>query len=162
VPRALLLPILLAGFALADPVFVAASPRSEVAARHALEREAHLSRNVDLLMSLFGDDFVQVDGGQVTRPTLEEQRKRFSAYFGAVHFDKWDDQIDPIIVVSADGTLATVIVQKEVVLVLADAPADSKRERAVFAWIETWAKRRGRWQLIAMASTHAAETGSGS
>lgn len=159
-PRIRLLLLVVAGLALADPVPAAPTPRDEVAARHALEREAHVNRNVELLLSLFGDDFVMVDGGEVKRPTLEEQRGRFTAYFGAVRFDKWDDQVAPVIHVSADGTLATVIVQKEVVLVLADAPADAKPERAVFAWIETWAKRRGRWQLIAMASTRAAGTGS--
>ena len=141
----------------ADPSSV---PRAEVAARHALEREAHMDRNVELLLSLFADDFVMVDGGELKRPTLEEQRKRFEAYFGAVRFQKWDDLVPPVIQVSTDGTLATVLVQKEVVLVLADAPADAKPERAVFAWAETWAKRRGRWMLVAMASTRAAEPGS--
>ena len=159
-PRIVLSILVAAALALADPVLAVPTPRDEVAARHALEREAHMDRNVELLVSLFGDDFVMVDGGEVKRPTLEEQRRRFTAYFGAVRFQKWDDLVAPVIHVSTDGTLASVIVRKEVVLVLADAPADAKPERAVFAWIETWAKRRGRWQLIAMASTSAAESGS--
>ena len=152
--------ILALGVAFAEPALAAPSPRDEVAARHALEREAHMNRNVDLLLSLFAEDFVMVDGGEVRRPTLEEQRGRFTAYFGAVRFHKWDDLVAPVIHVSADGSLASVIVRKEVVLVLADAAADAKPERAVFAWIETWAKRRGRWQLIAMASTRADGEGS--
>jgi len=147
----------LPGAASANP---SSGPRAEVAARHALEREAHMDRNVELLLSLFADDFTMVDGGELKRPTLEEQRTRFEAYFGAVRFQKWDDLVPPVIQVSTDGTLATVLVQKEVVLVLADAPADAKPERAVFAWAETWAKRRGRWLLVAMASTRAAEPGS--
>ncbi len=158
-PRSVL-PIVAASIlVLADPAFAAPTPRDEVASRHALEREAHMDRNVDLLLSLFADDFVMVDGGEVKRPTIEEQRGRFTAYFGAVRFHKWDDLVAPVIHVSADGTLASVIVRKEVVLVLADAPAEAKPERAVFAWIETWAKRKGRWQLVAMASTSAAATG---
>ncbi len=159
-PRTLLSVVLASSLVLAGPSLAAPTPRDEVAARHALERDAHMDRNVELLLSLFGDDFVMVDGGEVKRPTREEQRQRFTAYFGAVRFHKWDDRVAPVIHVSADGTLATVIVQKEVVLVLADAAADAKPERAGFAWIETWAKRRGRWQLIAMASTRAAEPGS--
>jgi ketosteroid isomerase-like protein len=160
VPRTLLSIAVASCLVLAGPVLAAPSPRDEVAARHALEREAHMDRNVELLLSLFADDFVMVDGGQVQRPTLEEQRQRFTAYFGAVRFHKWDDLVAPVIHVSTDGTLASVVVQKEVVLVLADAPADAKAERAVFAWIETWAKRRGRWQLVAMASTRAVDSAS--
>ena len=159
-PRTRPLLLALLGLALAGPALAAPSARDEVAARHALEREAHMNRNVELLLSLFADDYVMVDGGEVKRPTLDEQRKRFAAYFGAVRFHKWDDLVAPVIHVSGDGTLATVIVRKEVVLVLADGPADAKPERAVFAWIETWAKRKGRWQLIAMASTRADGAGS--
>lgn len=158
-PRSVLSILAASILVLTDAAFAASTPRDEVAARHALEREAHMDRNVDLLLSLFADDFVMIDGGEVKRPTLEEQRGRFSAYFGAVSFHKWDDLVAPVIHVSADGTLASVVVRKEVVLVLADAPADAKSERAVFAWMETWAKRKGRWQLVAMASTRAGETG---
>jgi hypothetical protein len=163
--RPVVLIVLVFALALALPGAATAAPnataaRSEVASRHALEREAHMERNVELLLSLFADDFIMVDGGTLKRPTLEEQRTRFSAYFGAVRFHKWDDLVPPVIHVSADGTLATVVVQKEVVLVLADSAADAKPERAVFAWAETWAKRRGRWMLVAMASTRAEEPGS--
>ena len=131
--------------------------REEVLARHAIEREAHMERNVDLLLSLFADDFVMIDGGEVQRPTRAESRERFGTYFRTVKFRKWDDLAPPSIRVSRDGTLASVIVRKEVVLVLADAPAEAKGERAVFAWMETWEKRDGRWMLVALCSTRTPE-----
>jgi len=127
--------------------------REDVAARHALEREAHMDRNVDLLLSLMADDFVMVDGGAVQRPSRAETRARFDAYFKAVKFHKWDDLAPPSIRVSRDGTLASVLVRKEVVLVPADAAADAKPVRTVFAWMETWEKRDGRWMLVALCST---------
>lgn len=133
--------------------------REEVAARHALEREAHMDRNVDLLLSLFADDFVMIDGGEVQRPTRAENRARFDAHFRSVRFRKWDDLAPPSIRVSRDGTLATVLVRKEVVLVPADAPEGAKGERAVFAWMETWEKRNGRWMLVALCTTRAPATG---
>ena len=134
---------------------VALERREEVAARHALEREAHMDRNVDLLLSLHADDFVIVDNGQVLRPTRAEHRARFDAYFRSVKFRKWDDLAPPAIRVSRDGTLATVLVRKEVVLVPAGAPAGAPEERAVFAWLETWEKREGRWMLVTLCSTRA-------
>jgi hypothetical protein len=133
--------------------------REDVAARHALEREAHMDRNVDLLLSLLADDFVMVDGGQVQRPTRAETRARFDAYFRSVRFRKWDDLGPPSIRVSRDGTLASVIVRKEVVLVPADAPEDTPAVRTVFAWMETWEKRDGRWMLVALCSTREADAG---
>lgn len=142
---------------LAVPAPSFAAPRDEVAARHALEREAHMDRNLDLLLSLFADDFVLVDGGEIQHPTRAGQSERFAAYFAAVRFRKWDDLEPPVIRVSADGTMASVVVRKEVVLVPADAPEDAPGERAVFAWMESWEKRRGRWMLAAMCTTRAAE-----
>lgn len=127
--------------------------REEVAQRHALEREAHMDRNVDLLMSLFADDFVMIDAGEVKRPTRAENRARFDNYFRSVRFRKWDDMGPPSIRVSKDGSLATVIAKKEVVLVLDGAPADDAGERAVFAWMETWERRDGRYMLVALCST---------
>ena len=127
--------------------------RDEVAQRHGLEREAHMDRNVDLLLSLFADDFVMIDGGEVKRPTRKENRARFEAYFKSVRFRKWDDLGAPAIRMSRDGTLATVIVRKEVVLTLDGAPEDDPGERAVFAWMETWERRDGRFMLVAVCST---------
>lgn len=141
------------------PSVVDAMLREEVLARHALEREAHIDRNVDLLLSLMADDFVMIDEGEVRKPTRDEQKKRFTAYFGAVRFRKWDDVAPPAVRVSADGTLATVIVKKEVVIDLADAAPEAKPQRTVFAWMETWEKRKGRWMLVAVCSTRAPDAG---
>lgn len=136
------------------PDLAALEAREEVAARHALEREAHLDRNVDLLVSLMSDDFVTIDEGEVHRPSRAENRARFDSYFKAVRFRKWDDMAPPAIRVSRDGSLATVVVRKEVVLTLVDAP-EAKEERTIFAWMETWEKREGRWLLVAVCSTRA-------
>ena len=140
------------------PDLAALEAREEVAGRHALEREAHLDRNVDLLVSLFADDFVMVDEGEVTKPSRAQNRARFDSYFKAVRFKKWDDLAPPSIRVSKDGTLASVLVKKEVVLTLVDAP-EVKEERTVFAWMETWEKREGRWLLVAVCSTRAPQGG---
>lgn len=141
----------------APPDLATREAREQVTARHALEREAHMDRNLDLLLSLFADDFVLIDGGEVQRPTPAANRERFGTYFRNVRFLKWDDLAPPAVRVSRDGTLATVIVRKEVVLLPAEAPGETKPERSVFAWMETWEKRQGRWMLVALCSTRAAE-----
>ena len=53
--------------------------------------------------------------------------------------------------VSADGTLGSVAVRKEVTPSVEDSPTD----RAVFAWLETWERGPEGWRLRAVASTRA-------
>ncbi len=121
---------------------------------HLLEQErlAHFTRNADLLVALFADDFASIDAGRVTRPTREQSRARFQAYFDRSEFFAWDDIEPPVVRLSADETLAYVIVQKQVRLI--DVTASPRQEHAtVFAWLETWEKRAGRWQLTTLTST---------
>lgn len=116
-------------------------------------REAHFSRNADLLVSSASDDFISVDSGEVTRPDRKASRDRFQAYFDAVEFIEWDDIEPPVIRISRDGSMAYVIVRKRVRLkVLAE---NGREENTIFAWMETWEKEDGAWKRKAVASTNA-------
>jgi hypothetical protein len=116
-------------------------------------REAHFSRNADLLVSAASDEFISVDSGEVTRPDRTSSRARFQAYFDAVEFIEWDDLEPPVIRISRDGSMAYVIVRKRVRLkVLAQ---NGREETSIFAWMETWEKEDGAWKRKAIASTNA-------
>lgn len=119
---------------------------------HEQQRTAHLEKDPDLLVSMLADDFVSIEDGVVERLGREVLRRRFESYFAAVEFLEWSDLAPPEIALSEDGTLATVVVQKRVRLRPA-AESDAAVEETQFAWLETWRKRRGRWELIALAST---------
>ena len=58
-----------------------------------------------------------------------------------------------MIEVSEDGTLATVLVHKLVDLTLQSANGTPEEEMTIFAWAETWRRRRGRWELAMVIST---------
>jgi len=77
------------------------------------QREAHINKNADLLVSMFSKDFISIDSGSINRPTREESRNRFQAYFDNVEFIAWDNIEDPVIRISSDGTMAYIIVQVE-------------------------------------------------
>jgi hypothetical protein len=115
-----------------------------------VQRRAHLEKNAELLVALFADDFMNIQNGEITRPGRDESRARFQAYFDASSFLAWEDLTPPIIRVSADRSMAYVVVQKRVRL---QAGASSEVQEAEFAWLETYEKRGGEWALTALAST---------
>jgi uncharacterized protein (TIGR02246 family) len=129
------------------------APLDELRRLHAREREAHLNRDAELMASLFADDFVSVQDGEVTRPDREASRKRFERYFSRVTFLAWDDEIEPVIELSDDGTLATILVRKRVHLTYRDDDGAPAEELTHFAWVEVWRRRDERWELAMVAST---------
>jgi pSer/pThr/pTyr-binding forkhead associated (FHA) protein len=122
----------------------------------ARQREAHLSRDASRMAALFADDFVSVRDGEVTRPSRDESRERFERYFARVRFVAWDDIAEPVIEVSDDGTLATVLVRKRVHVAYVEANGQPAEEETVFAWVEVWRRQDHRWVLAMVSSTNAA------
>jgi ketosteroid isomerase-like protein len=120
---------------------------------HAREREAHLNRDVELMVSLFADDFVSVQDGVVSRPTREASRERFERYFSRVNFLAWEDEDEPAVELSADATLATILVRKRVHVTFRDDDGQPAEELTHFAWVEVWRRRDERWELAMVAST---------
>lgn len=111
-----------------------------------------MEHNAGLLTATFADTFYSLGRGLVTTPTRAESTRRFQAYFDQSEFSAWDDTAPPIIRVSPDGQMAYIIVQKRVSLTPKGLNA-GPREDVQYAWLSTYEKRDGRWQLTALAST---------
>ncbi|MEO5938243.1 MAG: nuclear transport factor 2 family protein [Sphingomonas sp.] len=129
---------------------------ADLAAKLSIGRTAHLSGNAELLVSAFADDFTSVDKGRVANPSRNDSLARFRAYFAAVSFRAWDDLAPPVVTLSDDATLATVLVRKRVSVVpkaQAGNP-NAKVSETRFAWLEIWRKRGGEWRLTAVVSTN--------
>jgi hypothetical protein len=114
-------------------------------------RDAHLQYDAERLVASFHDPLTGLSRGEVSRSTPEENRERFGGYLKSVEFDEWADTAPPLIRVSADGSMAYVIVQKRVRLRTRTTPPQT--ESVQFAWMEAWEKRNGAWRLMAVAST---------
>jgi len=123
------------------------------------ERAAHLARDAGLLVSLFSDDFINVNNGRITRPTRAESMSRFQAYFAESEFLAWDDLEPPVIRVSRDGSMAHAIVRKLVRRIATDSQGQRREHETVFAWMEAWEREGDRWLLKAIASTNGPEAG---
>jgi hypothetical protein len=138
----------------------ACSPRPDLEAdraallrMHALAQTAHLDKRPDLLVASFADSFLDISRGAVTVRTPAESRARFQAYFARSTFLEWADLAPPVIRISPEGQMAYVIVQKRVRLSALDSTGKPQPEHTIFAWVELYEKRGGRWTLMAVAST---------
>ena len=127
--------------------------RAELLRLHELARTAHLGKQPDLMVASFADTLLDVSGGLVSIRSREQNRARFRRYFDQVTFQQWDDIVPPRIRISPDGQMAYVVVQKSVRLTSQAGGGALEPEHTVFAWVEIYEKRAGKWTLMAVAST---------
>jgi hypothetical protein len=124
---------------------------------HRQHRQAHFNTDVNLLLSHSGDEFISVSNGEVHRSTLAGQRAFFADYFKGATYYEWDDLEPPIIRISADASMAWMIVRTQVRRTTRREGSDEEREiRFVYAGIMTYQKNEGRWVQVANVSTFAA------
>ena len=146
----LLLLLLLAG-GFAAKLVVAQDDAAQILALHEKILEAHRANSVDMMLQGAADDYVLVTRGEVLYPDIEERADRFREYFSITTFDRYEDTIDPVVRVSADGTLAWLIARVEV---SGTQQADDSEQAFEFtsAWIELYEKRDGQWTQVGNVS----------
>ena len=127
------------------------SDRAELLRLHHQARVAHLEKRVDLMG--FPDTLLEISGGTVKLRSAGENRERFQAYFDRSTFAEWADLAPPIIRISPDGQMAYSVVQKSVRLTAPDSAGVARPEHTIYAWIEVYEKRNGKWTLAVIAST---------
>ena len=127
--------------------------RAELLRLHHQARTAHLEKRADLLVAAFADSVMDISRGLVSFRSRAENERRFRSYFDRVDFQQWDDVAPPRIRISPDGQMAYVVVQKSVRLTSAQGTGAPKPEHTIFAWVEIYEKHRGKWTLVAVAST---------
>lgn len=130
--------------------------RSALLKIHSQDRQAHFDTDVDLLLAHSGHEFISVSNGEVHRSTLAEQHAFFEGYFKGATYYEWDDLEPPIIRISADASMAWMIVRTQVRRVTRLEGAEEAREtRFVYAGIMTYEKNAGNWVRVANVSTFA-------
>jgi len=118
---------------------------------HEQARLAHLEKRVDLME--LPDSLMEIARGTVRVRSAADNQVRFQAYFDRSTFAEWADLAPPLIRISPDGRMAYVIVQKSVRLTAPDSSGVARAEHTVYAWLEVYEKRRGKWTLAVVAST---------
>ncbi len=124
-----------------------ATARAELRQLHKSSLQAHKDGDWKWFGDNMGDEYVLAFDGEIQRPTREETLRMFEHYFSSTTFSKYDDVVEPVIHVSADGTLGTVLVQVHVLAVMDEGKDTEVRTDATWTWINTWQKIDGRWLL---------------
>jgi hypothetical protein len=145
--------VVLTALAACAPHSDVSADRAELLRLHQQARAAHLGKRPDLMVASFADTLLDISGGVVSLRSREQNRARFQRYFDRVTFQQWDDIAPPRIRISPDGQMAYVVVQKSVRLTPQAGGGAPQTEHTIFAWVEIYEKRGGKWTLTAVAST---------
>lgn len=128
---------------------------NELMKLHVEAKVAHFSKNADMMVNSFADNFISVNRGRIDSLSREYHKKRLQRYFDAVEFRKWDDVNPPVIRFSDDHSLAYMIVDKLVVLDVIDSSGNKSEAQTHFAWTAIFRKQSNSgWALECVTSTH--------
>ncbi len=127
--------------------------KSELLRMHKADREAHFNTDVEALLNHGSESFIAVSNGKIYRATKADERKQFEGYFKDAKYYEWDDLEEPIVRISADGSMAWMITRVSVRRSQKDAAGTERQQRFIYAGIMTYEKRAGRWLRVANVST---------
>lgn len=127
--------------------------RAELLRLHKEHQTAHLSYNAELFVESFAENVTQLQRGYIKTQDKAANLKRFKNYFANYKFIEWEDIKPPVIKISNDGTLATIIVEKSVKGTYKNEKGLEEKDHSIFAWLEVWEKIGGKWKITTIAST---------
>lgn len=126
---------------------------AELMKLHEQQKTAHLTYNAELFVEMFAENLTQVQKGNVVTRTKAESLARFKNYFSSFKFIEWENYKPPVVRISKDGTMATIVVQKRVRGTYKNEKGEEVLDQTDFAWIEVWEKQNGKWKIVTVAST---------
>ncbi|HEY2721220.1 MAG TPA: hypothetical protein VGI82_05825 [Chitinophagaceae bacterium] len=128
--------------------------KQEILKLEAEQRTFHLTKNARLFTNLFSDNFLSINKGVVDSPSRQESFEKFDEYFKRVEFVKWEDDHEPIIHFSDDGSLAYVVVQKIVIVKMPRGTGNASNDTTHFAWLNIYKKTDKGWKIDCVTSTN--------
>ncbi len=131
---------------------------AELLRLHKRHQDAHLTYNAEQFVETFAENLSTVQRGEVITRNKTENLKRIKSYFNSFKFKKWEDVKPPVIKISKDGTLATIIVEKIVEGTYKNEKGETVESVTEFAWLEVWEKIEGKWKVTTVASTRKSNT----
>jgi hypothetical protein len=114
--------------------------------------EAHRTGKADLLLRNESSEYMVAGRGEISRPSLEERRTRFTRYLGTTRFSEYVDVVPPVVKVSADGSLGWVIVQVRAKGVQTSDSGKPEPLEFESAWIELYERGAQGWQRVGNVS----------
>lgn len=112
----------------------------------------HLENDVESWLASESEEYISANRGEISYPSKAEREARRRPYLAASTFSIYRDLVEPVVKVSADGTLGWVIAQVEVEGTQKTAVGEDVPFRFVSAWIELYEKVNGRWRCTGNVS----------
>jgi len=150
----LLLSLLLVACASETPPSLAADEQ-QLLELHQAGLTAHLQSDIDALLAGQADDFVLVNRGEISSPTMDQRREFLGPYLAATKFEFYGDAVAPIVKISRDGSLGWVIAKVEARGTSATSDGSDVGIEFVSAWIELYERRGNDWIAIGNVSSFA-------
>lgn len=129
------------------------SLKAELLALHQAGIQAHLDKDVDFFLQDIASDYLSVGRGDIRRPTADAIRAQFSNYLGNTDFSEYADLSEPIVGISADGSLGWLIAQVKVSGQQQVGDGSVQPLDFVSAWLMLYERRDDRWVRLADVST---------
>ena len=129
-----------------------AADESQLLHMHAEVIRAHLEGNVELWMSLESVEYVSVNGGEVTFPSVGGRREQRTAYLRGASFSIYRDLRNPIVEISEDGSLGWLIVEVEIEGTTTAEDGGQNVFHDIWAWIELYEKTDEGWLMTGNVS----------
>jgi len=133
----------------------ARSPAAEVQRLlelHQAGLQAHLDGDIDALLAHQAEDFVLVDRGDISSPSMGQRREFLGPYLAATRFEFYRDTTPPIVKISRDGSLGWVIARVEARGAGRNPDGSQTPLEFMAAWIELYERRGDSWISIGNAS----------
>jgi len=126
--------------------------REEILGLHRQGIEAHLGKDVDFLVKYVSEDFMSVNNGRISYPSIEDLRNSFNSYLSNTEFSSYRDLTEPVIGFSDDGSIAWSAVR---VKVEGKTKKDDTSRDLDFtcAWITLYRRENGKWIRFIEASS---------
>ncbi len=121
---------------------------------HNAQRDYHFGKDSIAFANQMAENFISVNRGVISQPTIQDNISRYHGYFSAVEFIQWDDMRDPIIRFSDDGSIAYTIVEKKVKLNYTDPDGNTTIDSTQFAWTTIYRMKEGEWKIENVTSTN--------
>jgi len=120
---------------------------------------AHLAGDVRGVLEAEAETLRVVSRGEVRLVTRAERVQDFTSYLRSTTFSHYRDLIEPAVRVSADGTLGWLIARVEITGSRMDRHGARSPFSDVWAWVELYEKREGRWIRVGEVSNVAPVAG---
>ncbi len=148
--------LLLASVSHITPVLNAGEPPDsdidQILKLHRELLESHIRYDAHGVLAAEPEEIIVVSGGEVRFPRKAERVSRYERYLENVEFTEYQDLIGPIVRVSDDGTLGWLIAQVKITGTVTDGDGEKTPIDSVWAWIELYEKRDGRWLRVGEVS----------